>query len=95
VRGGVRPLAGGGLEASGLSQEAAARELEVSVSTSRRWLSGRSEPRYVELWAIVEAWGEHPPPIVGGHSRTLGITASSSMMDGFLRVRQKRDGGHA
>jgi hypothetical protein len=23
---------------------------------------GCSEPRYVELWAIVEAWGEHPFP---------------------------------
>jgi transcriptional regulator with XRE-family HTH domain len=53
------------LKRRGLSQEAAARELSVSVSTIRRWLNGRSEPRYVELWAIYEAWGEHPFPRKG------------------------------
>jgi hypothetical protein len=47
---------------SSAGTEGAGRELEVSVSTIRRWLAGRSDPRYVELWAIYEAWGEHPFP---------------------------------
>lgn len=43
-----------------LSQEAAARELDVSVSTVRRWLGGRSDPRYDELWKVLEVFGTVP-----------------------------------
>lgn len=39
------------------------------MSTIRRWLSGRYDPPYVELWAIYEAWGEHPFPRLGSTCR--------------------------
>jgi transcriptional regulator with XRE-family HTH domain len=50
------------LRRRGISQEAAARELGVSVSTIRRWLDGRTDPRYTEMWTITRIWGVHPFP---------------------------------
>lgn len=44
----------------GQQWEAAARELDVSVSTVRRWLAGRSDPRYEELWRVLEVFGTVP-----------------------------------
>lgn len=44
----------------GLSQEAAARELGVSVRTVSRWLAGDTEPRLRELRRIKEVFGEVP-----------------------------------
>jgi transcriptional regulator with XRE-family HTH domain len=46
-----------------LTQEAAGRELQVSLATIQRWSAGRSLPRYEELAKIRRAWGQLPPPL--------------------------------
>ena len=50
----------GVLKREGLSQEAAARQLGVSVKTVSRWVGGETEPRLRELRRIHEAVGEAP-----------------------------------
>jgi hypothetical protein len=50
------------LQRKGLTQEAAARELGVSVRTVGRWIGGWTEPRLKELRRIYEVFGEAPPP---------------------------------
>lgn len=45
-----------------LSQEAAARQLGVSVKTVSRWVSGETEPRLRDLRRIREVFGEVPLP---------------------------------
>lgn len=44
----------------GLSQEAGARELGVSVRTMSRWVAGDTEPRLRDLRRIRDAFGEVP-----------------------------------
>jgi DNA-binding XRE family transcriptional regulator len=48
------------LKREGLSQEAAARQLGVSVKTVSRWVGGETEPRLRELRRIREVFGEIP-----------------------------------
>ena len=48
------------LEREGLSQEAAARRLGVSLKTINRWLRGHSEPRMRELRRVRDAFGSPP-----------------------------------
>jgi DNA-binding XRE family transcriptional regulator len=48
------------LKREGLSQEAAARQLGVSVKTVSRWVGGETEPRLRELRRIQEVFGEVP-----------------------------------
>jgi DNA-binding XRE family transcriptional regulator len=50
----------GMLKREGLSQEAAARQLGVSVKTVSRWVGGETEPRLRELRRIHEVFGEAP-----------------------------------
>src|SRR4029450_4015361 len=50
----------GMLKREGLSQEAAARQLGVSVKTVSRWVGGETEPRLRELRRIHEVVGEAP-----------------------------------
>ncbi len=50
----------GVLKREGLSQEAAARHLGVSVKTVSRWVGGETEPRLRELRRIHEVFGEDP-----------------------------------
>jgi DNA-binding XRE family transcriptional regulator len=50
----------GVLKREGLSQEAAARHLGVSVKTVSRWVGGETEPRLRELRRIHEVFGEAP-----------------------------------
>jgi DNA-binding XRE family transcriptional regulator len=50
----------GMLKREGLSQEAAARQLGVSVKTVSRWVGGETEPRLRELRRIQELFGEAP-----------------------------------
>ena len=50
----------GVLKREGLSQEAAARQLGVSVKTVSRWVGGETEPRLRELRRIQEVFGEAP-----------------------------------
>lgn len=51
------------LRHQGLSQEAAARKLGVSVRTINRWVHGHSEPRYRDLRRVEEMLGrDHPAP---------------------------------
>ncbi len=50
----------GVLKREGLSQEAAARHLGVSVKTVSRWVGGETEPRLRELRRIQEVFGEAP-----------------------------------
>jgi DNA-binding XRE family transcriptional regulator len=50
----------GVLKREGLSQEAAARQLGVSVKTVSRWVGGETEPRLRELRRIHEVFGEAP-----------------------------------
>ncbi len=49
------------LQRQGLSQEAAARRLGVSVRTVGRWVRGRSEPRLRELRRVHEVFGRGAP----------------------------------
>jgi DNA-binding XRE family transcriptional regulator len=50
------------LRREGLSQEAAARQLGVSVRTVSRWVRGQTEPRLRELRRIQELFGQPPLP---------------------------------
>jgi hypothetical protein len=53
---------GDALRREGLSQEAAARQLGVSVRTVSRWVRGQTEPRLRELRRIQEVFGQPPLP---------------------------------
>lgn len=48
------------LRREGLSQQAAARQLGVSVKTVSRWIGGETEPRLRDLRRIQERFGELP-----------------------------------
>jgi DNA-binding XRE family transcriptional regulator len=48
------------LRREGLTQEAAARQLGVSVKTVSRWVGGETEPRLRDLRRIQERFGELP-----------------------------------
>ena len=48
------------LKREGLSQEAAARQLGVSVKTVSRWVGGETEPRLRELRRLHDVFGEAP-----------------------------------
>ena len=48
------------LRREGLTQEAAARQLGVSVKTVSRWVGGATEPRMRDLRRIQEVFGELP-----------------------------------
>ena len=50
------------LRTEGLTQEAAARQLGVSVKTVSRWVGGATEPRMRDLRRIQEVFGEVPLP---------------------------------
>jgi hypothetical protein len=50
------------LKREGLTQEAAARQLGVSVKTVSRWVGGETEPRLRELRRIQEVFGRGPIP---------------------------------
>ena len=50
------------LRTQGLTQEAAARQLGVSVKTVSRWGGGATEPRMRDLRRIQEVFGEVPLP---------------------------------
>jgi DNA-binding XRE family transcriptional regulator len=50
------------LRTQGLTQEAAARQLGVSVKTVSRWVGGATEPRMRDLRRIREVFGEVPLP---------------------------------
>jgi DNA-binding XRE family transcriptional regulator len=52
----------GVLKREGLSQEAAARQLGVSVKTVSRWVGGETEPRLRDLRRIHQVFGEAPIP---------------------------------
>ena len=53
---------GSALRREGLTQEAAARQLGVSVKTVSRWVGGATEPRMRDLRLIQEVFGEVPLP---------------------------------
>lgn len=44
-----------------LSQEAAARQLGVSVKTIGRWVRGETKPRLTDMRRILEVFGQLPP----------------------------------
>lgn len=48
------------LRREGLTQEAAARQLGVSVKTVSRWVGGETEPRLRDLRRIQERFGDLP-----------------------------------
>jgi len=50
------------LRREGLTQEAAARQLGVSVKTVSRWVGGATEPRMRDLRRIQEVFGKVPLP---------------------------------
>jgi Helix-turn-helix domain len=50
------------LRREGLTHEAAARQLGVSVKTVGRWVGGETEPRMRDLRRIQELFGEFPFP---------------------------------
>jgi Helix-turn-helix domain len=50
------------LRREGLTQEAAARQLGVSVKTVSRWVGGATEPRMRDLRRIQDLFGEVPIP---------------------------------
>ena len=50
------------LRREGMTQEAAARQLGVSVKTVSRWVGGATEPRMRDLRRIQEVFGEVPLP---------------------------------
>jgi hypothetical protein len=52
----------GVLRREGLTHEAAARQLGVSVKTVSRWVGGETEPRLRELRRIRERFGDLPLP---------------------------------
>ena len=48
------------LRREGLSQEAAARRIGVSLKTVNRWVRGHNEPRLKELRRVGEVFGDPP-----------------------------------
>lgn len=48
------------LRREGLTQEAAARQLGVSVKTVSRWVTGASMPRPKEIQRVRDAFGDDP-----------------------------------
>jgi hypothetical protein len=50
------------LRREGLTHEAAARQLGVSVKTVGRWVGGETEPRLRDLRRIQECFGDSPLP---------------------------------
>ncbi|MFF5077298.1 helix-turn-helix domain-containing protein [Actinoplanes sp. NPDC000266] len=52
----------GSLRREGMTLEAAARRLDVSVKTVSRWVNGATEPRLRDLSRIREIFGELPFP---------------------------------
>jgi transcriptional regulator with XRE-family HTH domain len=48
------------LRREGMTQEAAARQLGVSVKTVSRWVGGATQPRMRDLKRIREVFGEVP-----------------------------------
>jgi DNA-binding transcriptional regulator YiaG len=50
------------LRREGLTREAAARQLGVSVKTVSRWVGGETEPRLRDLRRIQERFGDSPLP---------------------------------
>ena len=58
----------GELRERGLSQEAAARRIGVSLKTVSRWVRGETEPRYRELALIQRAFGDQPTALPVGSS---------------------------
>jgi transcriptional regulator with XRE-family HTH domain len=50
----------GVLRREGMTMEAAARQLGVSVKTVSRWVGGATEPRLRDLRRIRELFGETP-----------------------------------
>ena len=53
---------GGVLRREGMTMEAAARQLGVSVKTGSRWVGGATEPRLRDLRRIRELFGDIPFP---------------------------------
>lgn len=51
------------LRQRGLTQEEAARELGVTLSTVTRWVGGKGLPSYAQLVTIKRTWGALPPPL--------------------------------
>ena len=52
----------GVLRREGMTMEAAARQLGVSVKTVSRWVGGATEPRLRDLRRIRELFGDFPLP---------------------------------
>jgi hypothetical protein len=52
----------GVLRREGITMEAAARQLGVSVKTVSRWVGGTTEPRLRDLRRIRELFGDFPLP---------------------------------
>lgn len=52
----------GALRRKGMTMEAAAREIKVSVKTVSRWVGGSTEPRLRDLSRIREVFGDLPFP---------------------------------
>jgi transcriptional regulator with XRE-family HTH domain len=50
------------LDRQGMTREAAAEQLGVSVKTVGRWIGGETEPRLRDLRRIQEEFGELPFP---------------------------------
>ena len=50
------------LRREGMTMEAAARQLGVSVKTVSRWVSATTEPRLRDLRRIRELFGDFPLP---------------------------------
>jgi ribosome-binding protein aMBF1 (putative translation factor) len=48
------------IQERGWSQEHTAREIDVFLSAVRRWPAGETQPRYADLWKILQALGELP-----------------------------------
>ena len=69
----------------GLSQEAGARELGVSVRTMSRWIAGATEPRLRDLRRIRDVFGEIP--LNYGRRRLGGACAHDPCQD---RIRPGR-----
>ena len=73
------------IKREGMSQEAAARAIGVSLKTVNRWARGETEPRYRELGLIWDAFGERPPlPL----TPTAGAAPGSNGKAGAERRRQ-------
>jgi transcriptional regulator with XRE-family HTH domain len=76
-------------QARGLSQEAAARQLGVSVKTVSRWVGGETEPRLHDLRRIHQVFGEAPS--LSDHLEPLARRVAFARM-GTLRAARERTG---